>query len=54
MNTICFATGPSGVIAASITIGYIGILANRIDNANIGRGVCVHMTKSMVYTVVSQ
>lgn len=47
---VCTAlgAGPSGVVASVVTIGYIALLANRIDNANVGRGVCVHMTYSMV------
>jgi hypothetical protein len=53
---VCTALGAGvpGVIADVVTVGYISLLANRIDTNNIGRGVCVHMTYAMVYTVVSQ
>ncbi|WP_373471369.1 hypothetical protein [Carnobacterium alterfunditum] len=51
---IAIGTGPIGASAAVITIGYIALLANRIDGYNSGSGVCIHMTKAMVYTVRSQ
>lgn len=46
--------GPAGVVADVVTTGYVGLLANRIDKYNYGRGVVVHMSYTLVYTVDPQ